>query len=798
MTNCNTTKLLTLFLLVIHAEYLFAQPDPRINPRLLDTHWQAQWIMPPEASSYDYGVYHFRKEINLQEVPASFIVHVSADNRYKLFINGEYIGNGPARGDNMNWRFETYDLTPVLKPGKNVIAATVWNFGDYMPWAQMSTRTGFIMQGNEEAEHIVNTDQSWLTMINPAYQPFRVKTNSFRVVGPGDLVDGNQYPWGWEKTDYNDQSWSAALEVEEGTPKEIGTGAFWMLVPRTIPTMEENLLRIGKIRRSNGIDIEEAFLEGNQTVQIPPNSSASILFDQTHLTMAYPELIISGGENANIRLTYSEAMFDDQGQKGNRNVIEGKEVIGYADVFIPDGGEDRLYRPLWFRTYRYIRMDIETKADPLTLKDFYGMFTAYPFLENATFASDDPSHRDIWQVGWRTARLCAGETYFDCPYYEQLQYVGDTRIQALISLYVDGDARLMKKAISIFDESRLPSGLTQSRYPSHVTQVIPPYSLFWVSMIYDYWMHREDDEFIKPLLTGVQGVLQWYENHIGEDGILGPMPWWNFVDWAKEWPWVTEKRIGGVPPGGSIDDGGSSIITLQYIYNLQYAASLMEAYGQDYFADHYLTLAEKLKSSVHETCWDESRGLYADTPAKTTFSEHANIMAVLVDLVPETEQKTFMEKVLAEEQLIETTFYYMFYLVRAAKKAGLADRYNELLDPWRKMLDLGLTTFAEKPEPTRSDCHAWSASPNYDFLATVCGIEPAAPGFKEVRIAPKMGELNQIEASMPHPSGTIRVKLTRSDKKIKGTVELPSELSGVFEWEGKEIQLRGGVKEISL
>src|SRR5690606_34261690 len=120
-----------------------------------------------------------------------------------------------------------------------------------------------------------------------------------------------------------------------------------------------------------------------------------------------------------------------------------------------------------------------------------------------------------------------------------------------------------------------------------------------------------------------------------------------------------------------------------------------------------------------------------------------------------------MQKVLSDTSLGPATFYYRFYLTQALKKAGLGDLYYQQLTPWRDMLKAGLTTFAEKPDPARSDCHAWSASPNYDFLATICGIMPAAPGFEKVLIQPALGDLKEVNAIMPHPAGDIRVSLQR-------------------------------------
>ena len=94
-------------------------------------------------------------------------------------------------------------------------------------------------------------------------------------------------------------------------------------------------------------------------------------------------------------------------------------------------------------------------------------------------------------------RLCSHETYMDTPYWEQLQYVGDTRIQALVTLYLSGDDRLVRNAIQQFDESRIPDGITQSRYPTELPQVIPPFSLFWIGMQHDLWWYGGDRAFAR-------------------------------------------------------------------------------------------------------------------------------------------------------------------------------------------------------------------------------------------------------------------------------------------------------------
>jgi len=796
--------LLILLALTVEAQSNGIVPIGKISPELLANHWKAQWITHPTESALDYGVFHFRKSFDLSSVPEEFIIHISADNRYRLFVNGKAVCFGPARGDLSHWFYESIDIARYLKQGKNLLAAVVWNFGDDKPWAQFSLKTALIVQGNSAPEQIVNTDNSWKVIKDKSYQPASADAKEtlgqFIVVGPCDRVDAAQYPWNWESETFNDQNWSKAKTIDIGHPRGVGSDINWVLTPRRIPQMEQKEQRFASVRRvstssatSSSISIPEGFLQGKVNWTIPANQKITVLLDQGNLTAGYPELLVSKGKGSRIKLVYSEALFDANGNKGNRNEIEGKQIKGYADIFLPDGGATRLFRPLWFRTWRYLQLEIETKNEALIVDDFKSEFTAYPLQENAAFETDQPELKQIWNTGWRTARLCANETYYDCPYYEQLQYVGDTRIQALVSMYVSGDDRLVRNALMQYNESRFSEGLTQSRYPSASPQVIPPFSMYWVDMVHDYWTLRDDPEFVQKFLPGIDQVLSWFINRIDpKTGLLGKVEYWNFVDWADEWSWNNNLRIGGVPKGGSSIDGQSSILTMQLAYAVQKAAELNDYFDQPVQAERYKQLAQYLTKSVYQNCWDASRNYLADTPDKTEFSMHAQIFGVLTNTIPENEQKAMVERIMNDPKLIQPTLYFRFYLTQALKKTGLANRYLSTLGPWKEMLKNGLTTFAEKQDPTRSDCHAWSASPNYDFLATVVGIRPASPGFKTIRMEPALGDLKLIKGQMPHPAGTIVFDLKRKGAAgIQGEVTLPEGLTGTFGWNGKTVQLKG-------
>ena len=157
------------------------------------------WIAPPDTPGDAYGVFHFRRTFELPSRPERFIVHVSGDNRYRLFVNGRQVSSGPERSDLMHWRYETLDLAPHLRAGKNVVAALVWNWGAHRPVAQFSRRTAFLMQADTEREVVANTGREWKVLRNPGYEPIPVvgpAAGGYYAAPPGESVDGSRFPVG--------------------------------------------------------------------------------------------------------------------------------------------------------------------------------------------------------------------------------------------------------------------------------------------------------------------------------------------------------------------------------------------------------------------------------------------------------------------------------------------------------------------------------------------------------------------------------------------------------------------------
>ncbi len=774
-----------------------------IDPAFLQAPWPAQWITVPGIDGTAYGVYLFRKELALAAVPDSFPVYLSADNHYTLYVNGELINRGPAKHDLNHWNYDRLDLAPFLRTGENSLAVRVWNAGAYRQEAQLTYQTALLMQGASEASTGVNTDTSWVCRPDDSYQPVPVASNrprsgtvgvpGYYVAGPGDRVDMAQRVAGWNQPDFDAAGWPRATSISAAIPRNsVGMDARepWRLVHSPVPPMERMPERFATVRRAEGMTVPDGFPEQPVPVTVPASTTAVLLLDQSYLTNAFPTLTLSGGAGGSVRLTYAEALYEaDLRTKGHRDELAGKQILGRQDTVLTDGSARQTFTPLSYRTYRYVELTVTTAADPLTIRDISAEAVGFPFERKARLESPLPEMDTILDVGWRTARLCAMDTYMDCPYWEQLQYIGDARIQALISLYTTGDDRLVKNALDLMDHSRQPEGITTSRYPTNIEQIIGPFSLWYVGMLRDYLRYGSDRAFLQDKLSGARQVLDYFHHFQDASGSLRNLPNWSFTDWLMEWP-------RGEPP---VDAAGySAVLDLQLLLAYQYAAELEAELGMPAFADLYQQRADQLATTIRERYWDADRTLFADTGDHDRYSQHGNSLAVLAGLVPEADLPALGANLLEDTDLAPASIYFRYYLHQALVRAGRGDDYLRWLDVWRTNLDLGLTTWAEDSDvaAARSDCHAWGSSPNIEFFRTLLGIDSASPHFRTVRIAPHLGGIQQISGEMPHPAGMISVAYDTASGEAR--ISLPVGVTGTFAWKGTTTALVEGENVLRL
>jgi hypothetical protein len=270
--------------------------------------WKAQWITSPSAPLRDSIVLRFRKLFDIPQTPEHFVVHVSADAQFILCVNQQEIGRGPARSDLAHWRYETYDLAKFLHAGKNEISATVWNFG-VVPLAQITDRTGFVLQGHTANEAIANTDNSWEVEEEKGLQTLPTPPEiqrSYYVAEPAERIDGSVFDWSWNNAASSQGRWEKPVSIGYASLRgSVLQNNNWQLTPDPLPPMQMELAPAGRVVRATGVQSPSNF--PGSPFEIPAHAKVSLLLDQSHLTTAYPELTVTGGAQSTIRLTHAEA-----------------------------------------------------------------------------------------------------------------------------------------------------------------------------------------------------------------------------------------------------------------------------------------------------------------------------------------------------------------------------------------------------------------------------------------------------------------------------------------------------------
>ena len=737
------------------------------------------WSAPTPSGRNPFRMAYFRRAFEAPE-GAKLTLHVTADSRYRLWCNGRIVGRGPAKGDVRHHFYETYELGDFLVSGKNVLAVHVLSYSSafcFPPESSSPTSIMFAMHAlavdgtlvdsQGRAVEKLDSGDAWKAKEDETYI-YAARENWNTFLGMWEDFDGADYPWGWQSVDFDDSDWQPAHAITRAAPRDVWLGSEipHILYPRVIPALEETPKRFDGAARARNTDaaVWQALIADDAPVTIPAGTEAEITLYSAVETTGFPTLRTAGGAGAEIRQTYSEGVWFD-GKLSPRHDPENGDVVGFYDRFFPGGGEEE-YEPFHWRTFRYLKLSITTGAEPLTVTGMTYRFTAYPFEARASFRSSDDSHERLWDMSWRTARLCAHETYEDCPYHEQLQYIGDTQVQALLSYYMTGDARLAKQAIRHFDWSRDCDGLMRSRYPSQCVQDIPTYSLLWMVMVRDYWWHTGDVDEAAERFEGMMTTLRWFERHENAQGLLHDMPHWNFVDWVAEWQ---DRR--GAPPNAS--SGISAVINFEYAYALRCAAEVAEAVDRDDMARKYLLKVKRIGDVLNQLVWTPEEGLYRDRPDGNELSELCNAWAILAGAADRSKTDLILKRLGSDSNLAAATLYGRFYVLRAVREAGGYEDAEKFLDHWYTMMKTDLTTFPEDPYLGRSYCHAWSAAPLHELLAEILGVKPAAPGFGKIVIQPHLWGLSWAEGSVPTPHGMVNVRWDLNDGEFALQVEGP-------------------------
>jgi len=430
------------------------------------------------------------------------------------------------------------------------------------------------------------------------------------------------------------------------------------------------------------------------------------------------------------------------------------------------------------RGLRYLIVTIRGAKRPVKLHEVYMLQSNYPVADRGRFRCADPLLNDIWEISRHTTRLCMEDTFVDCPAYEQVFWVGDSRNEALVNYYVFGATDIVKRCLNLVPGSKDETPLLLDQVPSAWSSVIPNWTFFWATACREYADHTGDRDFAAAIWPSVAYALDHYLQHIDDNGLLA-IKGWNLLDWAP------------------IDQPNDGIVTHQNAFlvrTLREAASLAAFTGlPETAASRFTAAADRLSLAINRHLWDDAKRAYidcihADGRRSGSFSMQTQVVAYLCG-VAEGERRAAIEDYLGDPPRgfvqIGSPFMSFFYyeaLEQSGRTRMIAD---DIRRNYGQMIEHDATTcwemypnFAENranpKQLTRSHCHAWSAAPGYFLGRSVLGVKRAGTGWSRVTVEPEPSGLAWARGSVPLPyGGSVDVSWEIAGGTMKLDVALP-------------------------
>ncbi|MCA1832064.1 MAG: glycoside hydrolase family 78 protein [Actinobacteria bacterium] len=715
--------------------------------------WSARWIWfesPRRDGTDAFG--YLRRTFDLDREPSSAACRITADGRYILWVNGTRVGRGPVRSEPAHLTYDTYDLAPLLHPGRNAIAVLVRHYGRQVVHWKPAAPYGDLGFGSLCLEALVDgsialtSDAAWRARRAP-YETLDKPPHE----GPPDpeIIDGRRIPLRWTEASFDDAAWTQAVEI---SPHGLGvltasppSEPFSLLNPRPIPHLDERI--------------------------VTPAAEHDSTYDFGQIVFAHPVMNVEADPGAVIELTCGEDLVD-----GRPVIAERSWTMRYTTGGRP-GESVESFEAVGFRY-----LDVAVTGGGVRSVNVSGIERTYPRPDGASFTCSDTLLNDIWKAGVRTLDLCSIDAFIDCPGREQRAWLGDAFLSSLISLASNPDTDLVRWNVRLHAQGVRSDALfpmVASGDFSTRPETIPDFSLAWVWELARVWEYLGDRTAVEELLPAGLRALDWFEKHVGDDGLLTDVTGWVFIDWAQ------------LERGRNI-----AALDAMYVLALDDAAMLATAIGDDGTAARLRARADRTRHSF-ERYWDEKRGVYVDAAnpgeaAGRRVSQQTNSLAIIAGCPSRARWPRMLTRILDEERLVRTltpgdpgTFaeritrqwtdpdgfddernvvlaqpYFCHFLHRALITAGAHDRLLPSIRRWKSLLDSGNGCFEEYWDAAPglgSRAHVWSATPVYDLPTHVLGIRPASPGFATAVIEPHLGDLAFASGWVPTPHGFIHV-----------------------------------------
>ena len=701
------------------------------KPEMIEERPPIEWIQTEGPPGSDVFWMRARTRIAVPDDATSAAVRCASDGPYVLFINGRFVGRGPAQGDPGRYYVDSYDISPYLQSGANAVAARIRGPGGFRMEGEIVCRSGVRVA--------LNTDESW--RIQPADE-----------WAEEEMYDARRAPDGWAGPEFDDSEWrtprmkeSPAVlvlrdipmlrETERSVMRVAGMGR---CASENVPGLPEHMRRENVLPSAPG-DVREpgALLDRSSRSALlwTPRSGPDtyVLLDFGEEVVGFPCLSLEGGAGGIVDLGYGETQ-----------ALDG---IARAERYVMREGPQEWESPSR-QAFRYMHLIFRGCRRRVGV-NWVGVNTvAYPVDPRGQFSCSDERLNRIWRAGRGTLQLCMQDAYEDAALFPRMHRWGDIRIQALVNYYAFGEGALISRELRRFGRwmGEMPS---PSEPNVTLGQEVP---LLWILALWECYLHSGDWELLKTCYPAVAQTLGWFERGRTDDGLLDGMPEVS-IDRMELGP--RDRRVA---------------LSCFYYGALLAARDIAGALGDEAQADRWTEAAGILRRAF-------GRILGSEEKESRPFPPLVILLAVLFEAAGGETRFRLLSRSLRSEHIDRMdTPYFTFYLLDALYQAGQPNQAVGLIrDRWSKMIEEETTTCWEDFDGSGRRCYGASASPTYFLSAKILGAAPEAPGWSRARIEPRPSELAWAKGTVPSPRGDLRIAWSRGedDQSFEIEVEVP-------------------------
>lgn len=745
----------------------------------MDHTWQAKWIWIdlPERTPNVYT--EARTVFLIDSEVQSATLRISANQEYRLFVNGSFIGSGPSPSDN-SWKYyDIYHVKSALKQGNNCIAILAYNFGNpEIVTEQRKGPGGLITQldiRTVEGDITVSTDANWKCRRSPRWVHAVSRMHlwsGYKEIYLSEREDG------WERTDYDDSKWEKAKIAAVANDPD---SSWPRLIPREIPFLSRETIRPVSVLRVEknygslqGAELLAEGANGRMTIDASvPGSLPSVVYDFGAVKTGYPEIELNAPEGGVVQLSYGESL-----------------DLTLLDTFVLKKGVNRL-SPFGRRAFRYVKLAVQGTPVPI-MADFFRMqFVHYPFQQEGSFACSDTLLNRIWEIGRYTTLVNSQDHLEDCPYREQALWVADAVIMAKVIYQTFGDTGLVRKCLLQGARIQNEDGSIPGTGPERNRFLLPDFNAYWFLGVYDYWRYSGDNAFLSELKDPIVRLIGWFHDQEDENGLFAGADrngWWCFVDWAD----YIDKR-----------DRVTAVSCLHYKM-LRKAADMAAALGDIALSEVCTKRADRLYASIRKVLWVPEKRLFADCMTddglSDRFTYQTNFLAAWSGIMTDDETAYFLNDIFMKGACPELkgAFFYHIVLDVLFEQGYVEAALDIVRSYWGEMVSRGATTWWETFDPSSPDCtipspylgntptylsdhipvslcHGWGASPTYILTQRVLGIDVTNISDGEFEFRPCMGDLEWAKGTVPTSFGWIEAECVREmDGTIAVTLKHPA------------------------